>query len=430
MQVLFKRLSTFPLFRNTFVYVFCDGINRAIPFLLLPFITHYLTPADYGVVTNFNVYVQILSVFGYLCTAGALPVMFHKLEKQKIRSYVSNMIFLNTAVTIVVGILLLPCWMLTEKTLNLSFLFQVYALVVVWFAGITNVNMILWRCEEKPLSFGIYQISQSVLNAISTILFVIILLLGWQGRVYSMMLSTIVFGLVSLVVLYKRGYIGFAIERTYLKQTLFFAIPIIPHALSFWFKGGMDKIMLTNLCGLSENGLYSVAMTWGAIVSMFLVAFNNAYAPYLYKNLAEIDNNRDQTAGLQKKMVRLIRMSIGGTFFLVLLSYFVSAGLIRLMYNSSYYASLNYLPWVMLGQFFYGGYLMFVCFFHYTFKTKILGLITFSLSMCQIALTYLLIRWVGAIGAAVSSAVISALTCAFVARYAMKIYCLPWFAYK
>lgn len=123
-------------------------------------------------------------------------------------------------------------------------------------------------------------------------------------------------------------------------------------------------------------------------------------------------------------------MSIGGTFFLVLLSYFVSAGLIRLMYNSSYYASLNYLPWVMLGQFFYGGYLMFVCFFHYTFKTKILGLITFSLSMCQIALTYLLIRWVGAIGAAVSSAVISALTCAFVARYAMKIYCLPWFAYK
>lgn len=44
--------------------------------------------------------------------------------------------------------------------------------------------------------------------------------------------------------------------------------------------------MLTEMCGLSENGLYSVAMTWGAIVTMFLTSFNNAYAPYLYKKLS------------------------------------------------------------------------------------------------------------------------------------------------
>ena len=93
--MMFKRFTSSSLFKNTFVYVFCDGINRAIPFLLLPFITHYLTPADYGVVTNFNVYVQILSVF-YFSTAGALPVMFYKLEKGELKRYVFNMIMLNT----------------------------------------------------------------------------------------------------------------------------------------------------------------------------------------------------------------------------------------------------------------------------------------------------------------------------------------------
>ena len=83
MSVVVKRIFSSSLIKSSFVYIVCDGINKAIPFLLLPFITHYLTPTDYGVVTNFNVYVQILSVFGYLCTAGALPVMFNKLEKQK-----------------------------------------------------------------------------------------------------------------------------------------------------------------------------------------------------------------------------------------------------------------------------------------------------------------------------------------------------------
>ena len=418
------------LVRSSLTYVICDGINRAIPFLLLPFITHYLTPTDYGIVTNFNVYVQILAVFGYLCTAGALPVMFNKLEKQKIKSYVSNMIVLNTLVTILCGLVSLTASAWVEKSLGISTYFQLYAFIVVWFAGITNVNMLLWRCEEKPLSFGVYQISQSTLNALSTILFVIILLLGWQGRIYSMMLSTIVFGLVSLIILFRRGYIEFSINKTYLRQTLFFALPLVPHALSFWFKSGVDKVLLTNLCGLSENGLYSVAMTWGAVVSIFLVSFNNAYAPYLYKNLAVIDKNRDETEWLQKKMVKLIWASIGGTFFLVLLSWFVSIGLIRVMYAPSYYHSLEYLPWVMAGQFFYGGYLMFVCFIHYTFNTKMLGLITFSLSLAQVGLTYLLIVWVGAVGAAVSSAIISLLTFVFVAWYAMRVYNLPWFSYR
>ena len=41
-----NRILGSSLVRNSFVYVVCDGINKAIPFLLLPFITYYLTPGD------------------------------------------------------------------------------------------------------------------------------------------------------------------------------------------------------------------------------------------------------------------------------------------------------------------------------------------------------------------------------------------------
>ena len=57
-----RKISSSSVIRNSFIYVFCDGLNKAIPFLLLPFITHYLTPADYGIVTNYNVLVQLISV--------------------------------------------------------------------------------------------------------------------------------------------------------------------------------------------------------------------------------------------------------------------------------------------------------------------------------------------------------------------------------
>lgn len=425
-----KRIYSSSLVRKSFIYVFCDGINRAIPFLLLPFITHYLTPSDYGIVTNFNVYIQILSVFCYTCTIGALPVMFYKLEKEKVKLYVSNMIVLNTGVTVLCAMVSLLLYVYVEDILNLSIYYQFYALLVVWFAGITNVNMILWRCEEKPVSFGIYQISQSALNALTTILFVIIFLLGWKGRVYSMILVTILFGFISLYILYKRGYLVFEIDKLFIKQTVFFALPIIPHALSFWFKSGVDKIMLTNMCGLNENGLYSVAMTWGAIVSMFVVSFNNAYAPFLYKKLAIFDKDKTGTVRGQKELVRLIWGSFVVALVFVALAYLISIYLIKLVYAPIYYASLDFLPWVMIAQFFYAGYSMFVCFIHYTFKTKMLGIITFSWSIAQIGITYLLIGSIGAVGASISSAIVSMMTFVFVAIYAMKVYHLPWFSFK
>lgn len=73
---------------------------------------------------------------------------------------------------------------------------------------------------------------------------------------------------------------------------------------------------------------------------------------------------------------------------------------------------------------------MFVCFAHYTFKTKGLGALTFSWSVVQIGLSYLLIVKIGAIGSAVSAAVVSALTFVSVAWYAMHVYKLPWFNFK
>ena len=430
MIALFKRLSSSSLFKNTFVYVFCDGINRAIPFLLLPFITHYLTPSDYGVVTNFNVYVQILSVFCYVTTAGALPVMYYKLSKPEIKQYVFNMLLLNTYGTLMCMLVILGSFGWVEHVLNVSLMFQLLALLVVWFSGITNINMLLWRCEEKPLSFGIYQISQSVVNALTTILFVIILLLGWKGRIYSMAFATIVFGIISIYVLYKRQYLVLKINEKYQKQMLVYALPLLPHTLSFWFKGGVDKVMLTNMCSLSANGLYSVAMTWGSIVSMFLVSFSNAYSPYLYKKLARFDADREGTQEEQRRLVRLIEYSFIATLIFILIIWAISVCLIQVMYAPSYHASLVYLPWVMLGQFFYGGYMMFVCFVHYTFKTKMLGIITFSWSIVQIVITYVLISWIGAVGAAVSSAIVSMATFVCVTAYAMRVYDLPWFLFN
>lgn len=51
------------LFGNAAIYLGANILNAGIPFLLLPILTHVLTPADYGIVAMFSVVVSILGAF-------------------------------------------------------------------------------------------------------------------------------------------------------------------------------------------------------------------------------------------------------------------------------------------------------------------------------------------------------------------------------
>lgn len=429
-QNLIKTIGTSSLIKNSFVYVITDGINKAIPFVLLPIISRYLTPPEYGIVTNYNVFISVLGALVYLCTGGVIPVMYYKLSKDEIRVYVSNMLVVNTVSVLIclIGILLFST--ILESHLNFSFPYQMTAIVLVWFTAIGYANLVLWRCEEKPLRFGLYNISSSLINALFTIILVVILVMGWQGRALSIFLSSIIMGVISLVILYKKGYLVLRISKEYIKSVLIFSIPIIPHALSFWIKSGADKIMLTDLCGLAENGLYSVAVTWGAIVSMVMVAFSNSYSPWLFKKLAFFDKDKEGTQPDQKRLVKMIYLSLIVIFVIVFFLYVISHILISIMYPETYSGSKNYLPYVMLSQAFNGAYLLFVCFLHYTFKTKILGITTFIISLIQIVLAYFLIINLGPMGVAYSSVIGSFLTFVIIAIYGMRAYKLPWFNYR
>jgi len=53
------------LFKNSLVYTGTNVINKAIPFFLLPIMTRYLTPTDYGIVATFNVLLAV-NVLRYL----------------------------------------------------------------------------------------------------------------------------------------------------------------------------------------------------------------------------------------------------------------------------------------------------------------------------------------------------------------------------
>ena len=54
----FKFLNSFKLLKTATAYVFFSGLNGLVPFLLLPIITNYLNPEEYGIANLFQTTAQ------------------------------------------------------------------------------------------------------------------------------------------------------------------------------------------------------------------------------------------------------------------------------------------------------------------------------------------------------------------------------------
>ena len=64
---------------SIFKYAVAIGLSGLVPLLLLPFLTAKLTPTDFGYLSAFIIYANILTTFCLFSTNGYVSVKYHKL---------------------------------------------------------------------------------------------------------------------------------------------------------------------------------------------------------------------------------------------------------------------------------------------------------------------------------------------------------------
>ena len=68
-----------------------------------------------------------------------------------------------------------------------------------------------------------------------------------------------------------------------------FNIPLIPHYLSNSILGSSDRIMIQNMVGVSEAGIYSLAYSISQIMQLVNDSLNKTMSPWLYQKIREKD---------------------------------------------------------------------------------------------------------------------------------------------
>ncbi|MCF0061296.1 oligosaccharide flippase family protein [Dyadobacter chenwenxiniae] len=428
MKTSISNFKNHPVVKNSAIYVVTDAINKAVPFLILPLLTHYLLPADYGIVVNYNVYINFLIIFIGINVQSVISVNFYRLQKSEVASYIFNVI-LATLITLLISSVVV---LLFNKQLN-DFLsvgtyYVIGGLLIAFSQVLSSINLTVWRLEERPIYFGGYQISQTVCDVGLSLMLIIGLNMSWEGRLIGIGGSAIIYALFSLILLWQRGYLRVSYNKNYIKDTFKFCIPLIPHTISIWARAGADRIIISTLVGASASGIYAAGFQFGLVISFLTLAFSNAYAPFVYKTLAITDH-----AVLENKKRKLVKFTYLYIVALLAITLFATLGsnfVVDNFLSAKYVNAKTYLVWALFSQAFQGIYLMYAGYIFFVKKSGQLAVVTFICSALQVALSYYLVNKVGPMGAAYSNFTISLLNCIVVMILSARVYPMPWFNFR
>ncbi len=408
-----------PLFRQASVYTVSNLLSRVAPFLLLPVLTRYLSPADYGLVAMFLLVVVVTEPFVSLGLPGAVGVRFYE-KGVDMPGLVGTGLSLSLAAAAIVAIVLLVGGGLLETVTQVPWPWLLLAIPVVLGRTAFGTLMSLLRVREQARVFAGFQTGQTLITVALAVALVAVLQAGWPGRVWAEVLAVGASALAALLWLRRNQLVRRTLNRVEARSLLRFGVPLIPHILGGALLVQTDRLLLTNMVGLEQTGLYTVGYQLTFVIEIAAISFNNAYAPWLFKKLA---NPEPPT---HRELVRLTYMQFAT---MAVLAVVVAVGMPILagaILDPRYGQAAGFVGWLSLGFLFSAMYYMVTNYIFFARKTEYLAVVTLGTALVNIPLTYLLIQANGAIGAAQATA--AALGLSFVLTWwaSNRAYPMPW----
>jgi O-antigen/teichoic acid export membrane protein len=426
MSFALGRLRSNSLLSGALIYGASNILNALIPFLLLPVLTRYLSPAEYGRIAIFQTLVIGLGAFVGLSVAAAASRKYLdlRLDQQALARYIAACVHILVASGLIVAGV---AWWLKSPLsdwLGLEGVWIACAILLSACNCLITLRLGQWQIRQRPLPYGLLQVSFALLNALGSLFLVVAMKWGAEGRIAAQVAAALVFSVLAVALLRRDGLLRlFCWNPQYVKEALSFGVPLIPHIAGAIVLSTVDRFFVQSTLGLAELGIYMVAIQLASGLGLLFDAVNNAYAPWLFDRLGR------QSAGEARQIVCNTYIWFAVILVLAAALFLLGPPIVVLVAGQQYARAGELMGWLGLGQVFGGMYLMVANYVFYAKSTWLLSVATLSSGAVNIGLLMFLIDQFGLAGAAISFA--AAMGARFVLTWwvAHKRHPMPWLGF-
>lgn len=373
-------------FKNGILFSIYAFIGRGISYLLLIVLASFILPDDYGKISLFNTIVMLIGFFITFSTYGYIGNSYFKEDTETFhKDFTTIFIYLLLSTFFVALVILL----LSEDlsiVVGLNSCYLWVALIICFFNIFFQFITDYLRFREKVGWYGILNLSNALLNAILSVLFVVGFSQGWIGRINAHLLVTVMFGIIGLFFCIKKKLFDFNVKKERMKMILLWGLPQIPHMATNWIRQGCDQYIINYNYSTQEVGLFSFALNMVGIITMIGMAFNSSNSVTIYQILSGKSSDK---LGELRNITRKIFVVFFVATFVILIGNIIIVPIVL----PKYVESLPFFCILSIYGFLVCMYYLFCNYLFYYGYTKNLMYITFGSSILHLFLSLLLTQF-------------------------------------
>lgn len=409
------------MLKSSAVYFGSSVVNKAIPFLLLPVLTRYLSPAEYGTVAIFQVLLTFINPVVDLNISQNILRKYFNLSREDLAAYIANIMLVLlgsfSIATVVIGILLL----IFGDFFGLPAQWLAVLPLISLMNMVNKCNLVLLIQERRPLTYGAYEIGSTIINVTVSLLLIIAYGFGWEGRTTGILTASIAIGLISLIHIRRRRLIKPVLSSVSTREILRVSLPLVPHMLGIVVVGFTDRLFIDQMVGKEAVGVYTVGYQFGMITMLFGDAFMKSWSPWFFKSISEPGSEH------RAKIVRYTYGFVAAMFAAALAVTLGSHLVFGFMVSEQFAAGRQFVLWIALGYAVRGVYQCMLLYLIHEGRTSFLAINTGIAASANVVLNYFFIKANGPIGAAQASLIAYAIMSLGTWWYANRIHAMPWF---
>lgn len=327
----------------------CFVVQRGLQFVGMPIFTRIMSQEDYGVYSVFLSWTNLLCVFSTLSIYnGVFNKAAVKYEEER-DQYISSVQYL----TLLVGILMSAAILLFHEPIETWTGFSFKLLLLMCLHILTFPSFQYWAQKQRFVFEYTKLVVLTLLNSfLSLALGILFVLISDDKGLALISVSVFVQTAINTVIFVSIARKGrCAYKRDFWVWSTISALPLIPHYLSEILLGHADRIMINQMCGPAEAGIYNIVYQLSMIMTIIRTGVNGAFTPWLYISL-----KGERYLNIRRVTSLLIVMMTLLTLLLIL----IGPEILRLAAPPSYYEAVIDMPAIMLGCYFIFVYVLFL----------------------------------------------------------------------
>ena len=387
------------LIKSSGVYALSSVALPLIALVLSPFLTHNLSPSDYGILTILTTAISLAAGFTQLGLGSAFFRAYgydytSEHDKRDVVAVATAMLCLVSIPTVIVVAVTSP--FLAKLLLGQSSLGGFVSLAggVVLMQNLTVPGLAWMRAENRPLFYSLLSISGLLVTLLANIVLVGVLHWGVAGAIIANGSGYACMAICTMPIIILHA--GIRIRIDIVRNLLSFGLPLILNIVSYWVLQFSDRYLLSLFTSLAETARYAVVYTLGSAMSVVIVTpFMLAWPTTMFAIA-----RRKDAVQVFALMFRWFSM------FLLFAAYSLSlVGIFLLdwLFPATYHSASFIIPIVAVSIVFYGFFFVFNIGTNMKRKTWLAAVFTAIAALVNLAVNLVLIPLYGATGAAAST---------------------------